>query len=367
MPRKTLNEFHIDRLSILDERGQVDPDLNPRLPAPQLKKIFENMIYTREFDQRALSLQRQGRIGTFAPAIGQEAIGVGAAAALEKRDWVVPCFREQGVYLSRGVKPSTLYIFFMGSEEGNRLPRSLNTLPYCIPCASQLPHAVGIALAAKYKKDSAAVLTFLGDGATSEGDFHEALNFAAVYQAPVVFICQNNQWAISTPVSQQSHSSTLAQKAIAYGMEGLQVDGNDVLAVYAATQQALDRARRDQGPSFLECVTYRVLAHTTADDPGRYRDAAEVQNWQAKDPIDRLEKYLVKQGLIQPKERSRLEEQFSQRLKAAALEAEAVCQRLSPDEMFTYMYHRLPDILRPQMEEALQGYTEGNKPGAAHG
>jgi len=243
----------------------------------------------------------------------------------------------------------------------------LRALPYCVPCATQILHAVGIGMAAKLKKDPVAVAAFFGDGATSEGDFHEAMNFAAVYQSPNVFLCQNNQWAISTPRSAQTRSETLAQKAIAYGFSGLQIDGNDVLAVYSAVDTAARRAREGGGPSLLECMTYRLGVHTTSDDPNRYRPAAEVEDWRRKDPIDRFEKYLLAKGLIQPEDRPRLTAEIGEKLKVAATDAEEICRNLTPDEMFTYMYADIPDFLRPQREEVLAQSIAFDANGRAHG
>ena len=357
MPKKTLHHFSIERLNILDPEGKLLDDkvqLNPLL----LRRMFEQMLVQREFDAKSISLQRQGRMGTYASALGQEAVHIGSAAALRAEDWAVPCFREQGVYLYRGIPAKTLFVFFMGSEEGNRIPRDQRTLPYCVPCATQILHAVGLAQAAKIQGSGEAVITYFGDGATSEGDFHEGLNWAAVTQSPVVFLCQNNQFAISTPNRLQYHSPTLAQRGIAYDMPALQVDGNDVLAVYEATREALERARSGKGPTLLECITYRMDAHTTSDDPLRYRKDSEIQIWRAKDPINRLERFLLHQGLLKPGEKESLLEDIRLRLKEAAEAAEAICTRLSPDEMFNYLFHQLPPALKQQREEVLGSLTE---------
>lgn len=366
MPRKVLKKFQVERLAILNQYGIADPKLELPLHPLQLKKMFEDMLRLREFDARAIAMQRQGRMGTYAATTGQEAIHIGTAAALAKYDWAVPCFREQGVYLSRGVRATLLFLFFMGTEEGNRIPKELRTLPYCVPCASQTLHAVGIAMAAKIKKDPLAVITYLGDGATSEGDFHEAMNFASVYQAPVIFVCQNNHWAISTPLEIQSHSTTLAQKAIAYGMNGLQVDGNDVLAIHRATQEALTRAKQGGGPTFLECLTYRMCPHTTSDDPNRYRTEAEVQAWANKDPLIRFEKYLLGKGILEEGEREALRVGIAERLKEDAAEAETLCQTLNPEEMFAHLYRHIPDILKPQLQEVLSQFHPEESEGVAH-
>lgn len=366
MPKETLKKFSIARLSILNESGEIDHSLEPVIAPSKLKRMYEEMLRVREFDNRAVALQRQGRMGTYAAAAGQEAIHVGSAAILQAEDWVVPSFREQGVYLFRGIPPKTLFLFFMGTEEGNRLPKNSRTLPTCVPCATQALHGVGLAMASKIKKESGAVITYFGDGATSEGDLHEAMNFAAVAQAPLVFLCQNNHFAISTPIHLQTHSSTLAQRALGYDMPGLVVDGNDVLAVYRATQEAMERARSGQGPSFLECMTYRIGAHTTSDDPGRYREETEVKAWHLKDPLVRFEKYLLDKNILKDGEPERMRLRCAEEMKQQALEAEAICERLSPDEMFSYLFKNMPEVLKEQRADMLLQRASEQK-GISHG
>jgi pyruvate dehydrogenase E1 component alpha subunit len=367
MPKETLKKFSIASLSILNESGEIDPALEPSLTPQKLKRIYEEMVRAREFDNRAMALQRQGRMGTFAAAAGQEAVAIGSAAVLQTEDWMVPSFREHGAYLFRGIPAKTLFLFFMGTEEGNRLPQQVSrSLPNCVPCATQVLHAVGLAMAVKIKKHQGAVITYFGDGATSEGDLHEAMNFASVAQAPLVFLCQNNQYAISTPLHLQTHSSTLAQRALGYDMPGLVVDGNDVLAVYRATHEAMERARSGQGPSFLECITYRIGAHTTSDDPKRYREATEEEAWGLKDPIARFEKYLLKKNMLQEGERERMQLRFAEEMRQQAIEAEAICERLSPDEMFSYLFKNMPELLKEQRSEMLH-HTQPEEKGILHG
>ncbi len=239
MPRKNIDlTDHIPYLSILDAEGNLDEDLEPEISEDLLVKLHRCMLLARRFDERMLNLQRQGRIGTFGPIKGQEASQIGAVAALEDKDWFVPSFREMGAEIWRGKKLVNILLAYGGFNEGGALPKDSTDLPVSIPVATQLLHAVGIAYALKYRQQDRVVMVFFGDGATSEGDFHEALNFAAVFQTPVVFVCQNNQWAISTPRSKQTRSETLAQKALAYGIPGMQVDGNDLLAVYAAAARS---------------------------------------------------------------------------------------------------------------------------------
>lgn len=298
MPRTELSRFSVTQLSILDEHGRVDAALEPKLAPAEVLRLYRGMVWAREADQRMLRLQRQGRMGTFSPSTGQEAAACGPALALTERDWLVPAFRELGALLMRGVPLHRVLLFWGGFEEGNVFPGVPRTLPIAVIVGSQIPHAVGIAYAGKLRaeKDSA-VACFFGDGATSGGDFHEALNFAAVWRAPVVFICQNNQWAISTPISKQTIAETMAQKALAYGIPGLRVDGNDPLAMYQAAREALDRAYAGEGPTLIEAVTYRMMMHTTADDPTKYRRDEDVQLWQQRDPLVRMRGYLESKQL----------------------------------------------------------------------
>ncbi|MGH7278304.1 MAG: pyruvate dehydrogenase (acetyl-transferring) E1 component subunit alpha [Candidatus Rokuibacteriota bacterium] len=299
MPRTVLEpRFHVEHLSILDSDGTLDAALEPDLSADDLRAMYRAMLLGRRLDERMVRLQRQGRIGTFAPIKGQEAAQVGSIFTLRRTDWMVPSFRETAAMLWRGWSIDRMLSFFAGYLEGGQPAPEQHDLPITIPVATQLPHAVGLAYAAQYRGDDAVVMAYFGDGATSEGDFHEALNFAGVWHVPVVFLCQNNQWAISVPLKKQTHSRTLAQKALAYGFPGLQVDGNDVLAVYAASREAVERARAGDGPTLIECVTYRLGVHTTADDPTKYRSNEEVAEWERKDPLTRFAAYLQKKNLL---------------------------------------------------------------------
>ena len=301
MPRTAIEpQFTIEHLSVLDSDGNLDAALEPAIAPEDLRRLYRTMLLARRFDERMLRLQRQGRIGTFAPIKGQEAAQLGSVATLARADWMVPSFRETAAMLWRGWPMEKMLLFFSGRLEGGRPEPDQHDLPICIPVATQLPHAVGLAYAAQYRGDDAVVMAYCGDGATSEGDFHEAMNFAGVWHVPLVFVVQNNQWAISVPVKKQTHSRTIAQKALAYGFPGLQVDGNDVLAVYAASREAVERARRGDGPTLIECVTYRLGVHTTSDDPTKYRTAEEVAEWERKDPLARFAAYLEKRSLLDP-------------------------------------------------------------------
>jgi pyruvate dehydrogenase E1 component alpha subunit len=350
MPRKVLESFNVSYLQILDAEGHLDRDLEPDIPPDSLRHLYRTMVLARQVDLRMLSLQRQGRMGTFAPLMGQEAAQLGSAFALEPTDWMVPGFREAAAYILRGLPLKNILLYYMGREEGNMIPDGQRDLPVNIPVASQLPHAVGIALAARIRRDPCATLTYFGDGATSEGDFHEACNFAGVFQLPIVFVCENNQYAISHPRSRQTRARTLAQKAIAYGFDGLQVDGNDILAVYVATRDALARAKMGKGPTLIECVTYRLGLHTTADDPGRYRMKAEEEEWQKKDPIPRFRDYLKSKELWDEGWQASLDREIEAEIRRAVEEAEAD-RDFDPSDMFDYVFATTPPYLAAQQAE----------------
>jgi pyruvate dehydrogenase E1 component alpha subunit len=352
MPRNAINiPDAIEHLSILNDKGELDETLEPDIPEALLLRLYRNMVLSRKFGERLLNLQRQGRIGTFPPISGQEAAQLGAVALLKPSDWLVPAFRETGAEIWRGRSLESVIIYNNGFNEGAEIPPNVNNLPISVPVGSQILHAVGLGWAAKYRKTDDVVMTFFGDGATSEGDFHEGLNFAGVFQTPVVFVCQNNHWAISIPVTKQTRSKTLAQKALAYGMPGIQVDGNDILAVYAAAQEAVDRARGGGGPTLIECVTYRMAVHTTADDPRRYRTDAEVEIWRKRDPIVRYEKYLIEKGLLTEDKIATIESEVLEEIQAAVDAAEERMKALGdPIDMFDHAYSEMPPSLKEQKE-----------------
>jgi pyruvate dehydrogenase E1 component alpha subunit len=353
MPRKKINlPYNIEYLSILDEKGKLDEKLEPDIPKEILFNLHRAMLLGRRFDERLMSLQRQGRIGTFAPITGQEAAQLGAVALLRSSDWFVPSFRETAAELWRGRNMESVILAFGGFSEGAKSEEKLNNLPVSVPVASQVLHAVGIAWAIKYRQKDDVVMTFLGDGGTSEGDFHEGMNFAGVYQVPVIFVCQNNQWAISVPRSKQTHSKTLAQKSLAYDIPGIQVDGNDVLAVYVAAHEAVQRARSGGGPTMIECVTYRMMMHTTADDPKRYRTEKEVEIWRKRDPLSRFQKYLRDKGLISHDQIEFLEKEIIAEIQAAVDHAEDKMKAGGdPLDMFEHTYAELSPNLIEQQEE----------------
>jgi pyruvate dehydrogenase E1 component alpha subunit len=347
MPRIALEpRFQVEYLSILDSDGNLDTALEPKLADHELKSLYRSMLLGRRLDERMVRLQRQGRIGTFAPTKGQEASQMGSIFTLRPADWMVPSFRETAAMIWRGWPIEKLLLFFAGHLEGGQPAPDQHDLPITIPVATQLPHAVGLAYAAQYRGDDVVVMAYFGDGATSEGDFHEALNFAGVWHVPVVFVCQNNQWAISVPLKKQTHSRTIAQKALAYGLPGIQVDGNDVLAVYAAAREAVDRARAGDGPTLIECVTYRLGVHTTADDPTKYRSDAEVAMWEQKDPLTRFKAYLEKRNLLE----EGLEQRVDDEIAEAVRRFEAV-PAPDPLTMFDHVYAELPPHLVAQRDE----------------
>lgn len=333
MPERTIATFTIKRLEILDDKGNADERLMPSLEEVDIRRMYELLVLSRTFDERALNLQREGRIGTYPSIFGQEAAQVGSAYALDKSDWVFPSFRETGMYIAMGYPLPLLFQYWSGDERGLISPQGLNILPVSVSVGTHIPHAVGAAMAVRYRRDRAAVIAYFGDGASSKGDFHEGFTIAGAFRLPVVFLCQNNQWAISMPRDRQTAADTLAQKALAYGFEGVQVDGNDVFAVYRATREALEKARNGGGPTFIECYTYRLSHHTTSDDASRYRSREEVEQWKRKDPIDRLELLMEKRGLLSGKDRREVKERSLEIIDAAVREAESVPPP-GADEMF---------------------------------
>lgn len=351
MPEEIIESFNVKGLQILSEKGEVDEALMPELSDDEIKKIYELLILSRTFDLRALSLQREGRIGTYASILGQEASQVGSAFAIDKTDWIFPSFREIGVYINMGYPLHMLFQYWAGDERGLRTPEDMNIFPICIPVGTQIPHAVGAGMAAKYKGDKIAVVVYFGDGGTSKGDFHEGFNMAGVFRLPVVFICQNNQWAISMPREKQTASKTLAQKAFAYGFEGIQVDGNDVFSVYKVTKEAIEKAKSGGGPTFIECFTYRISDHTTADDATRYRTKEEVERWKEKDPILRLKLFMKKKSLWTEQYHSDVESKATSMVDEAVKISESI-EPPKPEDMFIYTYAKLTPRQMKQMKES---------------
>jgi pyruvate dehydrogenase E1 component alpha subunit len=332
---------------ILKPDGNLQSGEKPPLTDPETFTLYQKMVFIRLADQRGLMLQRQGRFGTYAPIWGQEACQVGSTYNLQKGDWVFPAFREIAAALMMGISLKDFYLYWMGNEMGSQAPEGVNVLPVSVPVGTQTLHAVGAAWAAKIKGDKIATLVFFGDGATSKGDFHEAMNFAGVFKTPTIFFCQNNQYAISVPRSLQTASKTIAQKAIAYGFDGIQVDGNDLFAVFAATKEAVGKARSGQGPTLIEGVTYRFGPHTTADDPTKYRPEEEVETWKPLDPLVRLRYYLKGKGLWDEGVEKKLTEEAQKEIDQAVKDAEAV-PAPEVDEIFKYVF---AEMTQPQEEQ----------------
>ncbi len=359
MPTKEIAHFAVPYLQVLDETGRADPALDPKLPRKKLLQVYRAMILARAVDEKGINLQRQGRMGTFGPSIGQEAVGCGAALAMGKKDWLVPSFREPSAMYMLGWPPESFFLFHRGFEEGNLFPEGSRALPISIVVGAHLPHAVGLAYAARLRgeKDTAVVTFITGDGGSSQGDFHEALNFAGVWQTGVVFIVQNNQWAISYPREKQTAAETIAQKAIAYGIPGIQVDGNDALAVYKATTEALERAHRGEGPTLIEAVSYRLVMHTTSDDPSKYRDEAESNAWWKKEPILRLGKFLRRKKILTAAADEELKATVKEEVEEAVTRFEANLD-WPPEQPFDHVFAESHYTLEEQ-KRAFQESFEG--------
>jgi pyruvate dehydrogenase E1 component alpha subunit len=331
--------------------GQVVKDLP--LPLEEIVRGYRATARARLFDERAVILQRQGRLGVYAPYRGQEAAQVGAALALSADDWLVPSYRDTAAALTHGLPLATAILYWRAHPAGWRFPDDVRVLPFYIPIATQMPHAVGLALAGRYQPRPWVSMVFIGDGGTSEGDFHEAVNFAAVFKAPVVFVVQNNGWAISTPTQRQMGNTRIVDRAQGYGIAGDRVDGNDLVATWTAAQRAVERARQGLGPTLIEALTYRIAPHTTSDDPGRYRDEALARRHALEEPVGRLRKALTAAGAWDDAKeaalQTELEEELAQALKVADAEPE-----MAPEQIVKHVFKELgPDQRRAW--EALGG------------
>ncbi|MCB9845147.1 MAG: pyruvate dehydrogenase (acetyl-transferring) E1 component subunit alpha [Phycisphaeraceae bacterium] len=365
MPRKTVFQASVEFLQILDEDAKLDAKLaKDTLTDDEVKFLYEQMIINRQLDEIAFKLQRSGRMGTYPQNKGQEAAALGSGFAAKKgSDYIVPCYRENGSMFLHGLPMHYVLLHWMGDERGNQIPDGVNVTPIAIPIGTQMLHATGMAMAFKIRKEPRVAVTYFGDGATSEGDFHEAMNFAGSFQAPVVFFCQNNQWAISVPRETQTNCETIAQKSVAYGMPGIQCDGNDLFAVFRATREALDRARAGGGPSFIEAVTYRLADHTTADDAKRYRDPEEVEAWASKDPIIRHRKYLEAKGLWDDAKQAETEARAKTIVQEIVRAAEGI-EKPSVEEVFDSTFAELPPEIRRQ-RDTLRTSSIGQEPDQA--
>ena len=322
-----------------DGRDIPDGDVPDGLNEKDLIELYRWLVLLRVFDERAVALQRQGRIGTYALYWGEEATQAGALYACADTDWVFPSYRQNAIGILRGVSPATILAWWrgFGGTLGFWNPREHRVGPICVPIATHLPHAVGVAWAAKIRNEPVASLSWFGDGATSEGDFHEAMNFAGVLKAPTVFFCVNNQWAISTPISKQMATETIAEKAAAYGMPGVRIDGFDPLACWKATNDALERARNGEGPTLIEAYCYRLGAHGTADDPRLYRDEAETEKWRPLEPVGRMAGFLRRQGLLDDDAEGSIRDEAKQVVAQAVTEMEAIDQP-GQEILFDHVY-----------------------------
>jgi pyruvate dehydrogenase E1 component alpha subunit len=357
MTLELIKECKLYYLQVLDEQGNCDSEQDPNLSNDDLKKVYENMLFIKLLDEKLFNLQRSGKIGTYAQTKGQEACQIGSAFFLQEQDWVAPSFRELGVFLQRGANLKDLVQAWNGDTRAFINTINTHHLPIGIPIASQCLHACGIAWASKLKKEQAATITFIGDGGTSEGDFHEALNFASTLQLPVVFFCQNNGWAISTQTQQEMHSETVAQKGFAYDMECIKVDGNDVLAVLKATKEALERARKGEGPTLIEAKTYRLGDHTTSDDSLKYRTQEEIEKWEKKNPFIRFEKYLSDKGIFSNEWKQELTNSINQKIEQAVQEATSV-EKPNPSDLFNNVFTEKPWNLQEQEQDLLEELKE---------
>jgi len=348
---KEFDPLKSDQFQIINKDGKViNKKWFPDISDEDISESLKKMLFARTADLQAVSYQRQGRMHTYPPNLGQEAISVAAGMVMKDEDWLVGAYRELAAWLAKGVTLEEVFLYWNGHEDGSKRSKAKNTLPISVPISSQLLHAVGIAYTLKLKKEKAAVFTFCGDGGTSQGDFHEALNFAAVWKVPVIFIVQNNGYAISYPVKKQTVSRNIAIKSIAYGLPGIQIDGNDILAAYSAFNYSREYVLKGEGPVLIEAVTYRAGAHTTSDDPGRYRTKEEEESWKDKDPVLRIKKYLDGKGLWNSKEEEKLLKQYKDLVDAEFKKVEEY-EPYKLEYCFDHMYADPPEDLKKQKIE----------------
>jgi 2-oxoisovalerate dehydrogenase E1 component subunit alpha len=357
MDEATSQDFPVIAHFEVRRRAYLGADGAPLRPLPRfasdrdlLLALYRGMVLTRIFDLKAVSLQRTGRLGTYAVSLGQEAVSIGVASAMREEDVLLPSYRDNAALLWRGVKMEEILLYWGGDERGNCSSGPAHDFPFCVPVGSQAPHAAGVAYAFRLRKEPRVAVCLFGDGATSKGDVWEAMNFAGVGKLPVVFVANNNQWAISVPLKLQTASATLAQKAIAAGFPGEQVDGNDAIAVRAAAEEAIAAARAGRGPRFIEALTYRLGDHTTADDAARYRPTEEVQARWKEEPIARLRSYLVGRKFWGKSDEERLVAECQQQVEAAVERYLATAPRAA-STMFDHLYAELPEVYAAQRQE----------------
>ncbi len=347
--------FEIGYTQFLDESGRAAEGFPEGLLDPgTLRALYALMVRTRAFDKKAIALQRTGQLGTFASSLGQEAIGAGVGTAMDPRDVLLPSYRDYAAQFARGVTMTEILLYWGGDERGMDYGGPRRDFPICVPVASHACHAAGVAYAMKYRGEAEVAVCILGDGATSKGDFYEALNVAGAWRLPVVFVVNNNQWAISVPRRAQTAAETLAQKAVAAGIPGEQVDGNDVVAVRERVGAAIGQARSGGGTSLVECLSYRMGDHTTADDASRYRDAAEVEAATRRDPIERLHAYLLRAGHWSAADEESLHAESAAEVEAAVSRYLGIAP-LPPESMFDHLYASLPSVLEEQRRAVAEG------------
>lgn len=357
MPEKTVYETTIKYRQLLNENGELDRDLKPSPDVSRLTRMYRLMVKARRIDEKSLKLQRQGRLGTYAPYKGQEAAQIASVEAIEEKDLLVPSYREGAAYLARGVPIDRILLYWGGDERGNQGLDERNCLPVSIPVGSQPIHAVGAVRAQQIKgDDDSFAITYFGDGATSEGDMMEAMNMAGVWGTPLLFFCQNNQWAISVPRDKQTASQTLAQKAAGYGFDGMQVDGNDPLAVLEAVREARSHCIENQEPYFIEAITYRRGDHTTADDASRYRSEEEEQRWKKLDPLTRTRQFLEREGEWDEEKQTELEDEIDGEIQQA-IERYEEYDKPDPKDIFQHTFENMTPQLEEQYDELVQELT----------
>jgi 2-oxoisovalerate dehydrogenase E1 component alpha subunit len=358
----------LELLQVIKPTGESVEEMEPEIPKDELRRLYRLMVLTRNLDTRGIQLQRQGRIGFYIGCLGQEAAHIGSAYALKPEDWVFPAYREIGAMLARGITLNQLLDQYFANAEDPQKGRQLtnlfgvkaaNYVTGSAPIATQIPHAVGVALAAKIKGDPIVTLAYFGDGGTSENDFHTGMNFAGVFKTPTIFFCQNNHWAISVPVEKQTASQTIAIKAQAYGFEGVRVDGNDILAVYRTTKEAVEKARKGGGPTLIEAVTYRMGPHSSSDDPKRYRSEQQLAEWQTRDPLNRFRKYLEKKRLWTEADEKKAQDDTNREIDEAIQHAEKL-PKPALETLFTDVYADMPWHLKEQLSELREEKQQGD-------
>ncbi|MCR8641815.1 pyruvate dehydrogenase (acetyl-transferring) E1 component subunit alpha [Paenibacillus sp. N1-5-1-14] len=345
---------------VLSQEGELLQQLDGDLSDELILRMYEQMNLVRVFDRKSVHLQRQGRMGTYAPFEGQEASQVGSAMALSPKDWMFPTYRDHAATITHGQPMQRVFLYWMGHMDASVCPDDKRILPQCVPIATQMVHAVGAAWGSKLKGEPNVSIAYFGDGASSEGDFHEALNFAGVFEAPVIFFCQNNGYAISVPFDKQSASRTISQRAAAYDVPGIRVDGNDILAVWMAVRQAMKHGLAGKGPTLIEAITFRYGAHTTADDPKKYRDQEALsEQWRTqRDPIHRLRLFLDKKGLWNDLKEQQMLQRLSEQVETALHDAESY-PKTKPTAMFEHVYAEAPWQIQEQEKQMQSMIAQG--------